>query len=125
MLRSASVIALLALTACSTPPAAPSPINRQLTLAPGESSQVADGLSLRFVGVPAESRCPGDAFCVTAGDATVRIEVNAVEGELHTATPQAVQLAGVTISLVSLDPYPFNTRPIQQGDYRATVRVRR
>jgi len=75
--------------------------------------------------VPAESRCPGDAFCVTAGDATVRIEVNAVEGELHTATPQAVQLAGVTISLVSLDPYPFNTRPIQQGDYRATVRVRR
>ena len=129
MLRTAFVIALLALTACTSGPASPTPIDRQLTLAAGESTQVAAGLSMRFVGVPADSRCPGDAICVSAGDATVRLEVSAdggrVERELHTGSRQPVSHEGATIELVSLDPYPFHTRPIQPADYRATLRVRR
>jgi hypothetical protein len=130
MLRKASALALLALTGCaSKSPAAPTPLDRQLTMAAGETRQLSEGVSLRFIGVPADSRCPGDAICVWAGDATVRVEVNSnrsiAERELHTASNQPVFHDGLTISLVSLDPYPFHTRPIQPGDYRATVRVRR
>jgi hypothetical protein len=31
----------------------------------------------------------------------------------------------LTIALVELAPYPFSSRPIQPGDYRATLRVTR
>jgi hypothetical protein len=130
MSRYAFAVALLALSACkTTTPASPTPIDRQLTLAAGEIARLADGLTVRFTGVPADSRCPGDAICVWAGDATVRLEVTAasgrVERELHTARAQPVSHEGATIDLVSLDPYPFQSRPIQPGDYRATLRVRR
>ena len=130
MLRTAPALALLALAACSsTSPASPTPVDRELTLAAGETTRVSEGVSLKFIGVPADSRCPGDAICVWAGDATVRVEVTAnrgrAEGELHTANNQPVSHDGLTISLISLDPYPFHTRPIQPGDYRATLRVRR
>jgi hypothetical protein len=32
---------------------------------------------------------------------------------------------GLTISLVELQPYPFSSRTIEPGDYRATLRVTR
>jgi hypothetical protein len=131
MLRPALAVALLALAACkSTPPTSPSPIDRELTLAAGETADVVTGVALRFAGVSADSRCPGDAICITAGDATVRIEVTANnrrrEGDLHLANRQPVSHEGVTIGLVSLEPYPFHSLPpIRPADYRATLRVRR
>ena len=42
-------------------------------------------------------------------------------------TPRGRGLTGVRndIALIQLDPYPFISRPIQPGDYRATLRVTR
>jgi hypothetical protein len=36
-----------------------------------------------------------------------------------------VQHDGVTIALVQLTPYPFSSRTIAPGDYRATLKVTR
>jgi hypothetical protein len=129
-MRRFAVTACLVLTAaCQDPPAAPTPIDRQIVLAPGESIVVASQVSVRFVTVAGDSRCPGDATCITAGDATVKIDISSgteqAQRDLHTATPQPVSFQDLRIELVSLDPYPFVFRPIPPGDYRATLRVLR
>ena len=44
---------------------------------------------------------------------------------LHTGDMKPVTHEDLAIALVELTPYPFSSRPIQPGDYRATLRVTR
>ena len=123
-------ICLLFVTACDEKsPLDPTPVDRQIVLAPGENAVVAPQLSVRFMTVLGDSRCPADAICIMGGDAIVRVEITAAndraERDLHTGNMQPVSHQGVTIELVSLAPYPFASRPIQPADYRATLRVTR
>ena len=127
------VICLAALTACSSDsPSAPSgPIDVQIVLAPGQAAPVpSTSIGIRFQGVPGDSRCPGDATCIQAGDAIVRVEAlgpsGAAEFELHTATLQPAHFQDFTITLAALSPYPFaSLPPIAPVDYRATFRITR
>src|SRR5262245_4878361 len=74
----AFLLSCMALAGCSSDsPTAPSgPLNEQVTLAPGQTGDVA-GTSLRihFLSVVNDSRCPGDAICITGGNAVVRLTV--------------------------------------------------
>ena len=125
-------LCLLATTACfDDNPVEPGPVDVQVVLGPGQQSAVAGTpLSLRFEGVTGDSRCPGDAICITGGDAVVRIAViqasrSRADYDLHTGYASPVSHSGYTITLVELMPYPFSTRPIDPRDYRATLRVQR
>jgi hypothetical protein len=63
----AFVIGAMALSGCDEKNiAGPSvPVN-QLTLAVGQTATISDaGISIRCMGVPNDSRCPGNAICVT------------------------------------------------------------
>lgn len=128
---SALILCLLAMTACSEKsPVEPSPIDRELRLAPGQTTAVPEaGLSIRFDRVSGDSRCPADAVCVQGGDALVEIDVLAAGGrqayQLHTGNMRPVSHGDVTIALVELSPYPFSSRTIEPGEYRATLRVTR
>ena len=120
------------MTACSEKaPSAPSPIAREVVLAPGQTAAVTEaGITLRFEGVSGDSRCPIDAICIQGGDALVQIAVIPGRGSarnyaLHTGDMRAVSHEDLTIALVELSPYPFSARPIQPSDYRATLRVSR
>lgn len=108
-------------------PVSPGPLDHQLVLAPGQSASVDPALRLRFVAVLGDSRCPGDALCITGGDAIVRIDITAAgitaERDLHTGNMRPVTHHGVRVELVSLDPYPFASRPFDPSEYRATLRV--
>ena len=122
---------LLAMTACSQhSPVAPSPIGREVTLAPGQSATVSEAaLTLRFEGVSGDSRCPANAFCIQGGDALVQIEVIPASGNrqgyvLHTGDMRPVTHGDLTIALVELSPYPFGT-PITPEEYRAKIRLTR
>jgi hypothetical protein len=126
------VFCLLAVTACSEKaPTAPSPIARDVVLAPGQSTGISEaGITLRFDGVSGDSRCPLDAICIQGGDALVKIAVIPERGaaqdySLHTGNMRPVSHQDLTISLIELSPYPFSARPIQPDDYRATLSVRR
>jgi len=121
-------ICLLFVTACDEKsPLDPTPVDRQVVLAPGENAVVATQLSVRFVTVLNDSRCPGDAICITGGDAIVRIEITAAndraERDLHTGNMQPVSHQGVRVELVSLNPYPFASMPTKPEDYRLTLRI--
>jgi hypothetical protein len=79
-----------------------------------------------------DSRCPGDAICVTAGDATIRIHVSdrrvitiVDKYELRIYSAKSVNHGDVTITLVDLAPYPFHSRPFDPSEYRATLRITR
>jgi len=128
-------IALIALTlaACKTgsPNGPGGAVDLRVVLAPGQQTTVPGAGAVRFESVTNDSRCPGDAICVWAGDATVRVVVSASGGasasyELHTADLKPVQHRDVTIALEALSPYPFASRgPILPGDYRVTLKITR
>jgi hypothetical protein len=106
-------------------------LNERFTLAPGQRVDVqAASFQLEFVGVPGDSRCPADVVCVWAGDAIVQVRVidnSRAQYELHTgdAARTAAVHGQARIELVDLQPYPFSSRTIAPGDYRATLTVTR
>jgi hypothetical protein len=127
----ASLIAAGALAAgCLVSSTAPDGLERDVTLAPGQATTIADGaLRLEFHGVSADTRCPTDVNCVHAGDAVVHISVTTGQDteplDLHTASPAPVRHDDFLIQLLRLQPERHSSHDIQPGEYRATMRVTR
>src|SRR4029453_17014055 len=107
-------LCLLAATACAEKqPFGPTVgANERVTPAPNEGGTVRDvDLSVRFVNVTGDSRCPADAVCIQGGDALVHILV--LDGgawspyELHTGDSSRASIThkGARIALVELQPY--------------------
>ena len=130
-MRLAFVGLLLTMAIACSPSGPTARLDENFVLAPGESARISGAdVSIRFMGVQGDSRCPADAICIQGGDAIVRVEVlpsTAAQTtyDLHTANSQPVRHGDVSIALVELTPYPFASRPTQPGDYRATLRVTR
>lgn len=126
------LLCLLFVTAgCDELPSGPTvALNERFTLAPGESARIDQRqVRLEFVDVTGDSRCPADAICIQGGDAVVRIRATAGSSpstlELHTgdASRAAATFQNLRVELLELQPYPFSSRTIAPGDYRATLRV--
>ena len=97
---------LVILTVCNAGPTAPTVgLGEEFVLAPGELAQVeSPRLSVRFVEVTGDSRCPVDVLCIQGGDAVVHIEVLTAGGEvaayeLHTGDGRPVTHEDVMIAL--------------------------
>jgi hypothetical protein len=128
-----AVSCLLFATGCDEKsPVAPTvPLNQQFTLAPGASASIeTTSMTVEFMRVSGDSRCPADVVCIQGGDALVEVRVrdgSTAEYELHTGdhSRAAVTHGGLRIELVQLQPYPFSSRTIQPGEYRATLTVTR
>ena len=113
---------------CSTGmPAAPTPVEAHLILAPGQSTDLGGGSSIAFLGVVQDSRCPINAVCVVAGEAVARFAITtpsaSIDRDLRTPAAVPTVLAPLTIEFLELYPYPFAGRPTDSSDYRATLRV--
>jgi hypothetical protein len=87
-------------------------------------------LSLTFLSVSQDSRCPKGAHCIWEGNGKVIIQLTsqgqkAVTIELNTATslPSEATYLSYKISLLDLQPYPLEGSAIQQFEYRATVSI--
>jgi hypothetical protein len=126
------LLSLVIATGCGASVAGPTnPLDRPFTIGVGEATTVSGGgLVIEFTRVSGDSRCPADALCIQGGDAIVHIHVTgngAASYELHTgdASRATVAHGQYRISLVELQPYPFSSTPINPGDYRATLLVRR
>jgi hypothetical protein len=128
------VLCLLAVIGCDEEnPVGPTVgANERFTLAPSEVAIIRDfDVNVQFVSVTGDSRCPADALCIQGGDALVHIRVmdggSSSSYELHTgdASRATVTHKQVRIALVELQPYPFSSRTIAPGEYRATLTVSR
>ena len=101
----------------------------EVVLAPGETKAM-DVLSIAFVAVKSDSRCPVDVVCVWQGDATAEIGLWVGMGPTHpftlslNGTPKSVTFAGREVTFVALSPEPRSSRVIKPEDYRARFRIR-
>ena len=87
-------------------------------------------LTLKFLSVSEDSRCPQGTICMWEGNGKVNIELTPTGQtsyvvELNTARPLESEATYLTykISLLDLQPYPSAGSTIQQSEYIATVRV--
>jgi hypothetical protein len=89
-----------------------------------------DAVTLHFLDVSQDSRCPRGADCIWAGDAVVRLRAllgsDSAGVELHAnaaAGPAQVAYHGYGLELMSLTPDPVVGQPIAPDKYTATLRV--
>jgi hypothetical protein len=103
--------------------------NQEFTLAEGRMAVVAGpALAVEFVEVTEDTRCPIEALCVAAGNATVRVRVSR-DGfdpavlDLRTDDPSASTdtYGNYAVQLLGVDPAPSVS--VEDPDYRATLRV--
>jgi len=109
----------------------------EFNLALGEKILVpSEDLTLQFLGVPVDDRCPTQVECEYTGQAIVEIKVGKVNTdsvllEFNTnphpdINRQSLTELGYLFELVRLDPYPEHSDyPIQSEDYRAVMVVRK
>jgi len=124
------VVCLFLMTGCDEAQTSPTaPLDAEFTLAPGEGRRIeGESVSVTFVGVSGDSRCPADAICVWGGSATVKITVASgfsSQGYDLLTDDMPVVHGRLTIALVQLSPYPFSARTIAPNEYRATLKVTR
>jgi hypothetical protein len=129
----AGLLHLAAASAC----AAPAPARRAepaaeargpVTLAVGETASFDGGkLSVKFVSVSEDSRCPKNEQCVWAGNARVELEVRVATGAPRAVSldtnkgAREVEVDSYSLGLVDLAPVPVSARAIAPGEYRATL----
>ena len=128
-MRYAAALSVILVGAC-TSISAPT-VDEEFQLAVGERVSIPEeSLSLRFLGVDSDSRCPSDVTCVWEGDGAVLIEVAPLVGDSRTDTlhttlePKAINLGALELALLRLDPYPITTSPIEPDEYIVTLIVR-
>jgi hypothetical protein len=137
-----TVAAALAVSACTTAntgitasgPSASDVIavDRDFDLKPGQTARV-DGtaITVSFVGVPEDSRCPVDVQCVWAGNGAVSLVVTDETGARSTVilnttlSPRSARVSGYEINFAGLKPEPKQGSPIPLANYVATLRVTR
>jgi hypothetical protein len=126
----AHVVTLLACTNPVEPTAVG--LDQEFRLTPGSAAVFeAENLQVGFDQVLSDSRCPIDAICIVAGEATVRIWLSKasrgrVDLELKT-TPSASQAAydAYRVRLVNVMPSRRASQTIAPTDYSATLLVTR
>jgi hypothetical protein len=103
-----------------------------IALRNGTQRTVARGeLTIKFVTVVEDSRCPVDVNCVWAGNAKIQVKVTDHRGrtkimELNTnAEPKVDQLGRYAISLMNLTPKPTQNRKHTPSRYNARLSIQR
>ncbi|HEX4439730.1 MAG TPA: hypothetical protein VH854_06645 [Thermoanaerobaculia bacterium] len=137
--RAAALLsALLLAAACASGKAAMTPTHTTeskaaapVTLAIGESASFdAARLSVKFLSVAEDSRCPKGEQCIRAGNARVELEAR-----IGTEAPRAValnttegqteaEIDNYVLRLDGLAPVPVSGRTISLENYRVTLSVR-
>ena len=124
-MRPLLLVLAAALVGCGGPTDVP--LEQDFTLALGKSAAIeGTGITVSFLDLLEESRCPINAICVTAGNAKIQLglhnpnrlaEVNIPD------QPQGVFIGQIEIRLMELIPEPEVGRQIDKSDYRATLRA--
>lgn len=86
-----------------------------------------DNMSIRFLDMLEDSRCPTSVVCALAGQVTISLNI----AELGPSFPNILNLtlglnssANVDshiVELLEVDPYPIGDETIPKGDYRANL----
>lgn len=107
-------------------------VGSEFTLRRGERASVDDGrLLITFLAVASDSRCPADVVCGWQGDAAMLFRLESAVAEsptivdtIHTELqPRSLTHQGYTMTVKTLEPYPYSDQDPGSRDYRATLIV--
>jgi hypothetical protein len=121
MIRTAPLLALLALASCASVPqrdyanGPTAPLNEVATL---------DGITVRPLAVIEDSRCPASVQCVWAGRVRISAEVSG-EGTRELTLGESLTLSGGTLTLVDVRPSKRTPEPISPREYEFTFTFQR
>jgi hypothetical protein len=130
------VFGVLALSACAVvgtnaPQTKVVDVGSDFELSPGQTAVVeSGGLTVTFVKVNEDSRCPINAVCVWQGNVATALLVGPTTGDktpvtLHTTlTPHSASSGSFTVALTGIQPAKKDGN-IPQADYVATFRITR
>ncbi len=123
---------LIALAGCTGQPAVQAELDKEFTLAVGQSAVVTgEDLSVKFVEVISDSRCPNDAICIWLGEVSCLIEVTQNGATQSKVLTQPGLSAPVTTDYGRYDirfdvlPYPEAGEAIKSSQYRLLLTVSR
>ena len=119
----------IAVAGCLKSPTAPDAVSIGVPfeLKAGASAELPDGFRIKFDRVSADSRCPSDVQCVSAGDATVVVLAsnsgnNPFALDLHTnGAGSQISYLSHTIRLTALRPVPLSNRQTSALEYVAVL----
>jgi hypothetical protein len=138
------VLAILVLTACqplTSPPPIAVDVEAEFTLAPGQSATIEEtGVTVTFVGVPGDARCPLEIECAESGPVTVAVTIQSgsnapddftfyVFTDNDGSVPEmdfegmtaGIEADGFVIRLKSVLPFPQKSfDEIGEGEYQAS-----
>jgi hypothetical protein len=106
-------------------------LDNHFTLAPGQSAHIAsESMTIKFIGVTADSRCATGVECIRAGDVSCRVEITKddIKNPITlTDTAGSGAAEGYTFQnyqfLFSVSPYPVAGITIAKSAYRLTLTV--
>jgi hypothetical protein len=117
-------VALLSATALASKP-------EVLTLKTGQQKRAGKGeITIKFLSVEEDSRCPEKAACVWQGNARIKVRIGFRKGESKVVEmnsdmgPKGDQIGGWAIYLTSLTPKPLGKNASRQR-YHATFEISR
>jgi hypothetical protein len=115
---------------CSSPSGA---ADTEVKVGAGETASIGEeGLTVTFLEVTEDFRCPSDVDCIRAGQATVlvKFERNGQDLGKFSLTlgegredETAATVEGYTVKLARLDPYPVSTSTIRPNEYVAYLAI--
>lgn len=122
-------VALAACRSAGGPASHVASLDREIQLAPKEQAVFGQqGLTVEFLRVLEDSRCPSDVTCVWAGEAKVQLSarIGAAEAVQHEITAgQQATLGEFRLVVVRVQPERISTREIAPEEYRVTLRAER
>jgi len=99
-----------------------------ISLAPGETAKVEKTkVTVGFVSVASDSRCPRGTNCITEGEAFVMVSVGGgapqrVRIDVDPKRTSRLSMEGATVEFLGLNPYPTGVR-IAPAERRLRVRM--
>ncbi len=127
MIRALTALSLLALAACSTDTDKAPALDQPFKLAYAHEALLeSEALTLKFVSIDEDSRCPSGGQCAWAGQARITLRATKAGAEptllaftLYGAETAAYQ--GYSVQLLQLDPFPSVQHTPTPDEYRATL----
>lgn len=106
------------------------PVDREFDLGVGQDARVqGTPVTIIFLGVSEDSRCPADVQCVWAGNAAARLVLSSSAGPSTDAAlnttlePRTVIFSGYRVRVVGVKPARRSGVSIPAGDYVVTLEV--
>jgi len=120
-------VALVACRSSGAPVSHAANLGEEVELAPGEQAVFEPhGLTVEFVKVVEDSRCPTDVTCVWAGEVKVLLSTRFRAADAFQSEITAGQDATVgdfRLAVVRVQPERVSTREIAPEEYRVTLSV--